>query len=147
MNNNSNIIDHYTFEKNKYDINNIKNKDNMWDVFDSHFETCIHSDLINFRKNGLTCGIEIGLLQSERNNIINKIQLPQTYDNDYSKILIRRFQNLFELINNPEFIESNIECVVGNPQYCLYEMDMDSTNHAYKLNTNDLYNIYDIMHS
>ena len=26
MNNNSIIIDHYTFEKNKYGINNIKNK-------------------------------------------------------------------------------------------------------------------------
>jgi putative sugar O-methyltransferase len=142
MNNSSIIYNHYIFEKNKYDTNNIKNKDNMWDVFDSHFETCVQTDLINFRKNGLTCGIEVGLLQSERINIINKTILSQIYDISYSNILIRRFHNLFELINDSEFIESNIECNIGNPQYCLYEMV--SARQTYKLNTNDLYNIYDI---
>jgi hypothetical protein len=109
----------------------------MWDVFDVKFEETINKDLLNFRRNGLSCGIEVGLLQSDRHKIINKeIELKLNYDNEYSDILTNRYKNLCDLIDNEEFIISNIECAIGNPQHCLYKNQ--------KLNTNDIYNIYDV---
>ena len=85
--------------------NNLDNKDNMWNVFDSNYEEIIKSDLINFRNNGLTCGIEIGLLQSDRNKILNnKYKIPIIYDEDYTKILIKRYNNLLKLIDDENFI-------------------------------------------
>jgi len=135
MRNTKSILQNYYFEKNKYDLTNSNNKDVMWDVFDINFEQIITKEINNFRRNGLTCGIEIGLLQSDRQNIINKKILPQIYDEEYSKTLIKRFKNLKKMINNDEFILSNIECNIGNPQYCIFD--------NIKLNTNDLYSIYD----
>lgn len=130
------LMNYYHFEKTLYNEENNKNKDNMWDIFDKTYENIMIHDIDNFRINGLTCGIEVGLLQSDRNSLLGYAHLPQEYSSKYSSILIKRYKNLYKLIGNKTFIKENIECEIGNPQFCNYN--------DIKLNTNDLYNVYDL---
>lgn len=113
----------------------VNNKDKMWDVFDDKFWECVVNDLSNFRRNGLSCGIEIGLLQSDRHKIIGSgTLLPHKYTQDYTEQLKRRLNCLLQIVPL-EFIASKLEFVVGNPQH--------TTINGMTINTNDLYNIYD----
>lgn len=125
------IFSSYEFEKKNY-VDNIKDK--MWDVFGQKFEE-VKYDLENFRSNGLTCGIEIGLLQSDRDKILGK-RIDTTIAVEESLSIIERYNNLITLINNKKFVDDNIECVVGNPQYTNYN-DL-------RLNVSDLFHIYDL---
>jgi putative sugar O-methyltransferase len=112
------------------------NSDDMWNIPEIINNKSIKNDIQNFRNNGLTCGVEVGLLYTDRKNTIEKkIKNNILYDEEYQSILVKRFDNLCTLINDPKYVTKNLECEVGNPQYCVHN--------SMKLNTNDLYNIYD----
>lgn len=112
----------------------------MWNVFDKNTEYLLNNDIDNFRRNGLSHGIEIGLLYSDRINIINQrtinienpeLLIPKHYNSAYSETLKRRKDNLINIIPE-DFIIKYSDYRVGNPQCSL-----DG------LNTNELYTIYD----
>ena len=67
---------------------------NIWDCFDNKFfEFIKRENWKNFRINGLTCGLETGLLQTDRNNIIGINEYDQNYTDEEKKILFLDIKN------------------------------------------------------
>ena len=48
------------------------NSNDMWNIPEITNNKSIKDDIQNFRNNGLTCGVEVGLLYTDRKNTIEK---------------------------------------------------------------------------
>ena len=107
-----------------------------WDVFNNDFYNLV-SNINNwdtFRRNGLTCMLETGLYGRDRADYIKNKKL---YDRLYSKDEILeieiRIKELEGMIGK-DFLYNTLECEVGDPRHCVIE--------DYKINFDDLYNVY-----
>lgn len=119
-----------------YNRNTLKHKDgNIWDCFDKGFFDFIKDpkNWENFRLNGMTCGLETGLLQSDRKNILGKKLYEKNYTKDEEQDIINRFKELKNMMGDVNL--SPLVCSeIGNPRNTYYSSTL--------LNFDDLYHLY-----
>jgi len=129
------IMENYDKDLQCYNLDN-KNGTNMWDVFNDKFIFFIkdYDNWKYFRRNGLTCGIETGLLQTDREKYLG-IKKYTEYNVDEIKQVIDRYNELSNMINNKEIIENYLCSNVGNPRTHVLTNDIS-------LNVDDLYILY-----
>lgn len=114
-----------------------EHKSKHWDVYDSQFESVIGrpESWRSFRSNGLTYGVETGLLITDRERALKGERLRSAVYEDPWEVseIHRRYELLLKLAGR-DFIRDFHECEIGKPFY----LEVDGL----KLNFDDLYLIY-----
>ncbi len=107
----------------------------MWDLFDENFFNVIKdpNSWKNFRLTGITCGLETGLLQSDRKEIIGKKLYNRNYDRNEIEDILERYYELKNLIGD-ENLKKNVCSNIGNPRSYYLNNTL--------LNFDDLYHVY-----
>ena len=130
------IISELEFDISFYNQKSLKHKEgNIWDCFDKDFFDFIkdQKNWENFRLNGMTCGLETGLLQSERKNILGKKLYEKNYTKEEKEDIISRFEELKNMMGDVNL--SSLVCSeIGNPR--------NTYKSGTLLNFDDLYHVY-----
>lgn len=108
---------------------------NMWDCFDNEFFEFIkkENNWENFRINGLTCGLETGLLQTDRKKTVGSNEYNQSYSEDEKEDIISRYKELKKIMKE-DSLSKYVCSKIGNPRHLIFEDSL--------LNFDDLYNVY-----
>lgn len=127
------IVKNYDLSKQDYQD---RHKSSFWDVFDKAFEERVDQTETweLFRRNGMTCGLEVGLLITDKIKYLNQdLYYSKLYNSDDSKEIKKRY-HLLKNITGEKFIIDNIGDDVGDPRHIEYN--------RIKLNFDNLYQLY-----